>query len=474
MIRHRRNPSRWFAATATASLIASVSLAATPSPAAAADPRATLVRTTNTFAWASPSPDPSGIAYNSRTDRLIVVDGEVDEIPALFENVNLWEATRAGTVVSTGLTTAYSNEPVGAGMDPSANRLFIADDDADVIHEVRPGGDNRFGTGDDVRRMFSTIAYGSGDPSGITYALGDLFIADDTGTDVFRIDPGANRQFDGGGDDRVIRRFDVAALGQSAPEGIEYDPRTNSLFLVSENRFSNLTQVTLSGVLLQTIDLADIPINAPGGLTLGPRTSNASLQSFFIADRGVDNVINPRENDGRIFEIAVATTPFTDIASHPFRADIEWLFGSGITRGCAATLFCPNSTVTREQMASFLARALSLPAATRDYFSDDNSSQHEADINRVAQARITGGCATGRYCPKQVVTREQMASFLARAFDLPASSRDFFSDDNSSQHEGNINRVAQAGITGGCAPGRYCPTGSVTRGQMAAFLHRAF
>ena len=68
-------------------------------------------------------------------------------------------------------------------------------------------------------------------------------------------------------------------------------------------------------------------------------------------------------------------------------------------------------------MASFIARALNLPAASTDYFSDDNGSTHEANINRLAAAGVTNGCAGGRYCPLQAVTREQMAAFLHRALD---------------------------------------------------------
>jgi hypothetical protein len=48
-----------------------------------------------------------------------------------------------------------------------------------------------------------------------------------------------------------------------------------------------------------------------------------------------------------------------------------------------------------------------------------------------------------------------------------------FHDDDRNGHEGDINRIAQAGITGGCGLGRYCPSMVVTRGQMAAFLHRS-
>lgn len=167
-------------------------------------------------------------------------------------------------------------------------------------------------------------------------------------------------------------------------------------------------------------------------------------------------------------------TPFTDIASSTFADDIAWLFASGITAGCDDDAYCPNATVTRGQMASFLARALELPDATGDRFSDDDGSTHEANINKVAEAGITSGCGSGRYCPTSLVTRAQMASFLAKALDLPASDADTFTDDDGLSHEPNIERIAAAALTNGCTTTRYCPSDSVTRGQMAAFLHRAF
>ncbi len=145
---------------------------------------------------------------------------------------------------------------------------------------------------------------------------------------------------------------------------------------------------------------------------------------------------------------------------------------AGITAGCTPTKFCPLATVTREQMASFLVRGLDLPPTGKDFFTDDESSAHEADINRLAASGITGGCAAGRFCPSASVTREQMASFLARGLKLSAASIDYFSDDETSIHEADINRLAKSGITGGCAPGRYCPRSVVTREQMAAFLYR--
>jgi hypothetical protein len=167
------------------------------------------------------------------------------------------------------------------------------------------------------------------------------------------------------------------------------------------------------------------------------------------------------------------TPYFTDTIGHLFEHHISWLFMNGIAKGCGQNFYCPEAVVTREQMASFLVRALSLPATATDFFTDDETSVHEADINRLAASGVTTGCTATLFCPTQAVTRQEMASFLVRALDLPATSTDNFTDDESSVHEADINALAASGITTGCAATRFCPTAGVTRGQMAAFLMRA-
>ena len=164
--------------------------------------------------------------------------------------------------------------------------------------------------------------------------------------------------------------------------------------------------------------------------------------------------------------------PFSDVVAFEF--EISWLYREGITGGCTATRFCPSNPVTRGQMAAFLDRALGLPSTGTDFFDDDDGTTFEGSINRLAASGITGGCDTRRFCPNANVTREQMASFLVRTFHFPTTSRDFFTDDESSIHESNINRLAASEVTGGCASYRYCPGSNVTREQMAAFLYRAF
>jgi hypothetical protein len=167
------------------------------------------------------------------------------------------------------------------------------------------------------------------------------------------------------------------------------------------------------------------------------------------------------------------TSGFTDLGTSSFIDDIEWLVEQGITSGCSATRFCPRDAVARGEMATFLRRALDLPGTSEDYFSDDESSTHEVSINRARFADIASGCTATRYCPLNGVTRGQMASFLARALDLPPAVEDHFGDDEGSTHEDAINRLADAGIASGCTATRFCAGYLVTREQMAAFLKRA-
>jgi hypothetical protein len=165
---------------------------------------------------------------------------------------------------------------------------------------------------------------------------------------------------------------------------------------------------------------------------------------------------------------------FTDLGNSKFVGSIQWIYDEKITNGCSDTRYCPVSAVSRGEMASFIARAMKLPAATKDYFTDDNGKTHEANINKIAEAGLTNGCAPGLYCRNDSVSRAQMAGFLVRALNLPPATKDYFSDDNNSSLEASINATAAAGLTGGCGDGKYCPSTAVTREQMAAFLLRAF
>ena len=175
---------------------------------------------------------------------------------------------------------------------------------------------------------------------------------------------------------------------------------------------------------------------------------------------------------------------FTDDNGNVHEGYIEAIAAAGITRGCNPPVndeYCPSDFVTRGEMAAFVVRTLGLTGdGGRDWFTDDSGNTFEADINKLAAAGITRGCnppANDMYCPNDRVSRGQMAAFLVRAYGYPdPGSGDFFTDDNGNTFEADINKLAAAGITKGCNPptnDHYCPYSNVRRDEMASFLGRA-
>lgn len=205
-----------------------------------------------------------------------------------------------------------------------------------------------------------------------------------------------------------------------------------------------------------------------------------------ILDRRVTQLgIGVKIRSGRIWVTEVFRKPqraaslsFRDVSGGTGHAKaIRRLAAQSITLGCSARRFCPDQSVTRDEMATFLNRSMARFPRGGNSFSDvASSSIHRPSINSIAAANVTQGCSSKRYCPGGKVTRAEMATFLTRALNLKQRSGSSFADVQAgSTHAGAIEAIARAGITNGCRGGRhFCPHASVTRAQMASFLVRAF
>jgi hypothetical protein len=144
-------------------------------------------------------------------------------------------------------------------------------------------------------------------------------------------------------------------------------------------------------------------------------------------------------------------------------------------------LFRPGGIATRGQMASVVARVLSVAGVPLpdgpDAFDDDDGSPHEQNINSLAALGVASGVQARLFGPNMVLNRSQMASFLVRAYEVaigaptpPAVDR--FVDDVGSIHEPRINQAADLGLANGVSAGIFAPTALLERDQMASFLTR--
>jgi streptogramin lyase len=474
----------------------------------------------------------------------ITVDGTVTEYPVLSggsspggaaggSDGNVWfvefESDRVGRVTKTGVVTEFPIPTVGAhpfyissGHD---GNLWFSEGGASKVGQITPAG---------VFNEFSNGMTGSADfltPA----ADGNVWFTEYFNGAVGRVTPGGTiTEFPLGGD---YVPFGIAAgsdgamwfveqyrnkavritTGPAIPAGLDVDARNVT------GSSSNANGVLESGETVQvaphwtnTLVTSQALTGAASGLT-GP-----GGPSYTINDASADYGTVPAESSadcngatGNCYLMTVSgdrpsphwDATFTETLSpgaiprtwtlhvgesfpdvpqsYQFYAYVENLFHNGITGGCIGGGYCPDSSVTRAQMAVFLMKAKrgavnQPPAATGTVFLDVPSSNNFAPwIEQLAGFRITGGCSAGYYCPNDSVTRAQMAVFLLKAkhgatYTPPVCSGVFLDVPCPSQFANWIEELATEGITGGCGGGDFCPDDPNTRGQMAVFLVKTF
>ncbi|MFZ5878904.1 MAG: S-layer homology domain-containing protein [Chloroflexota bacterium] len=218
-----------------------------------------------------------------------------------------------------------------------------------------------------------------------------------------------------------------------------------------------------------------------------------TAQPFNYLTRNVYTVrVRTTDSSGAIFEqnfiITIADGPplFTDVsASYWAAAWIERLANAGFTGGCGGGRYCPEESVTRAQMAVFLLKGMygkgyTPPVPTGTVFGDVPINHWAAAwIEQMSNAGISGGCGNGNFCPDQAVTRGQMAVFLGVARHgtsyTPPPAVGLFTDVPIGYWaDAWIEQLANDGVTSGCGGGNFCPALAVSRAQMAVFLVSTF
>jgi hypothetical protein len=232
----------------------------------------------------------------------------------------------------------------------------------------------------------------------------------------------------------------------------------------------------------------------PTTFTIDPSTNfvvgESCTLTIYAANVNDQDLSDPPDNMTTNISVDFTTglypVSFFDVpASYWSWSYVERLNTAGITGGCGGSNYCPETAVSRGQMAVFLERGMNSssylpPAATGTVFGDVPVSYWSSSwVEKLFADGITGGCGGGNYCPDLAVSRAQMAVFLLRAKHgssyTPPPATGVFPDVPTSYWAAPwIEQLYAESITGGCGGGNYCPDQSVTRGQMAVFLVRTF
>ncbi len=237
---------------------------------------------------------------------------------------------------------------------------------------------------------------------------------------------------------------------------------------------SACTYTAFSSVPWATVSAATGSGSGSLTVTVTPNTTGADLAGT-ITVAGVNIPVTE----------AFTVQTFTDVPPSAYYFDAVNLMASkGITNGCGPGLYCPTQNLTRAQMAVFLVRSVYgndlFSYNPTPYFTDVPVGSFGFQwIQKLYELGITTGCAPTLFCPTESVTRDQLAAFLIRT-QLGATTQfdypglPYFTDVPTTYWAFSyIQRLAEEKITSGCSPTLFCPTEATTRGDMAILLIRA-
>ena len=125
-----------------------------------------------------------------------------------------------------------------------------------------------------------------------------------------------------------------------------------------------------------------------------------------------------------------SSSGFSDVAESDYFADaVAWAVRQGVTTGTGANTFSPDSAVTRAEAVTFLWRAAGepAPASSASSFSDvtDRSAYYYDAVLWAAQEGITTGVGGGRFDLNSTLSYDQIFTFLCRAAGETASGNDW-------------------------------------------------
>jgi len=175
---------------------------------------------------------------------------------------------------------------------------------------------------------------------------------------------------------------------------------------------------------------------------------------------------------------------FQDIRSHWAREAIRELASKYIIEGVSSAAFAPNANITRAQFATLLARSLGLQGdagAAAGYRDVSTSGKLAPYIGAATKAGIIGGFEDRTFRPNESITREQMAIMLVRAMDYagyavtadPAALNRFKDRNQIGRYAvTGVAKAVTSGIVQGMTSTTFDPKGTATRAQAAAMLKR--
>ena len=176
-----------------------------------------------------------------------------------------------------------------------------------------------------------------------------------------------------------------------------------------------------------------------------------------------ENGIRLTVNGGATVKIIDNSKGFIDTQDHWAKDAIDFVSARGLVNGMSATIYAPNNSTTRAQLWTILARQ-------NDADLNGGNTWFENAQNWAKDKGVSDGAN-----PNAAINRAQMVTMLWRAVGQPAPATEATFTDVSadSYYASAVSWAVENGVTTGVGGGRFDPTATCTRAQIAAFLARS-
>lgn len=204
--------------------------------------------------------------------------------------------------------------------------------------------------------------------------------------------------------------------------------------------------------------------NGDGTYTFTMPASKVTIEATF-AEKQADEPVAPEKL-------------FADVSAEEYYYEaVKWASENGVTGGIGENLFGANLPCTRAQIVTFLWRAAGSPEPKgMSCFVDVSADAYYAKaVAWAVEEGIVSGTSATTFNPDAVCTRAQSVAFLYRAFGEKVNKAAGFSDVSADAYYADaVAWAVENGVASGIGGGLFAPDQDCARGQIVAFLYRAY
>src|SRR5687768_15380171 len=232
--------------------------------------------------------DPKGLVFSSEANTFLILDG----------SANVTQITMDEEHAGTRNIPEVQNDPLNAAFNQKTGSLLVFNRGTSELIQIRADGKG-------LSTRFGANSFGVTDPQGLAFdpVDGRMFILDAGNAQIVSVVPHPTQRFDS----NAVQRISMNNLGSGLLKGLAYHPGSGNLY-VSEPGQKKLYELTQSGDLVASFDLATLGISNPTAMTFAPSVDNTddpSIQDLFILDTGVVSSQQGEPSESQIVELSL-------------------------------------------------------------------------------------------------------------------------------------------------------------------------